>query len=836
MKENRELSDPYLGVRIRDRYRISERYKPGKIGVIYKAICTNPKGLLACKIIPPKNLRPGWKRELEKLNLLRSVPNIVPYHYWDKGKDRFSKSFTYVVYDFIDGVNLEEYLLDPLSPIDLTFIEKLMEVILGVLHACQSENLYHGDLHAGNILISKPDRRQVGNPRPVVYVTDFGYGGSHNNLAPKNDIKQLYSIISNILKRLDPAALNPRDRIMYQKLDLFLGKTLLEVDPTQGDFVGRYNSLLNDFQKLQIEAAQESSFTGEEAIKHLDDFLAAEAIGYRKDEWKSLFVPNFMAAEAILSRNIVVLTGARGCGKTMVFRRLTAYMDRIIGESSKVPGADQFVGFYLNCRDLVEAFPWLPETLTPNMEQQVINYFHLAWLAEFCKTFSLMDSDCKESYEWLDQFISKYFSKEYRNLPRGSNILYHVLAFIEGQKERCRITRLGSKGGYNNWPFAKVDLLDDLQKDIAHYVLWVGDRPLYLFLDDYTMPTITREVQRVLNPILFKRRSALFFKISTESAVSFMPSQRDKPLLIDHDYSLIDLATESLHLEETDKEKMLDLIFRPRIDRHVHLKGKNLGIADVLGKTPYSNNDLAKIMRDHAEVKTSPSVHYHGTTVFIGMWTSDVRTMIKMFVNMVRAANGGIEGNKVLINKSIQDQVYKTTGGRFLEFTSSVTNPNLQHTPTSTIPGTPFGKHLKMIVEAFVEVSRYELTQGKQIKNQGYLNPRQAFRIEIIDQFELTDKSKDYYEGLVRWHIFLQDWRGKSVRGMLTPRLFLNRILIPFVRLTFSGKDNIQLNNDEFNNLLTEPTDFPKYWRKKRKQTEKNPKQQELLGDLEDSE
>ena len=129
---------------------------------------------------------------------------------------------------------------------------------------------------------------------------------------------------------------------------------------------------------------------------------------------------------------------------------------------------------------------------------------------------------------------------------------------------------------------------------------------------------------------------------------------------------------------------------------------------------------------------------------------------------------------------------------------------------------THYGSHLKDIVEAFVKVSRYELTEGKLVSNQGRKNPRQAFRLEIINHFDLPPEAEKYYEGLIRWHIFLQDWRGKSIRGMITPRLYLNRALIPYCKLTFSSHDNIHLTNAEFIMLLKKPKDFFKYWKKKR--------------------
>ena len=102
------------------------------------------------------------------------------------------------------------------------------------------------------------------------------------------------------------------------------------------------------------------------------------------------------------------------------------------------------------------------------------------------------------------------------------------------------------------------------------------------------------------------------------------------------------------------------------------------------------------------------------------------------------------------------------------------------------------------------------------MSNQGSLAPKQAFRIEIVDDLQLDENVQTYYHGLLRWHVFLPDWRGRSVRGVMTPRMFLNRRLIPFARLSFSGKDSISLTNLEFQFLLREPKKFVTYWKKKK--------------------
>jgi hypothetical protein len=815
----RELAqDPYIGFQPIPNYYLERKVGEGKIGSVYKAARKDPPDVLACKVIPEGKLKSGWERELEKVVRLRGVQCVVQYHSHGSGLDNNKRPFVWILWNFVDGINLRQYLERPPWPLDLAFVENVAVTILRVLYACDKVEIRHGDLHEGNILISNPDPRLPGNPR-TIWISDFGYGGSHNEIEPKDDFRQFFSILSALFRRLDQPSLNPRDKIMRQKADAFLRKKVLEFDPTQGRYVGNREFLLQDFTSLGPEAEREAATAIKvQEIQEPGDYLVAEALGYRADEWKNLFVPEFLAAQDLLSKNITVLTGARGCGKTMTFRRLTVFMDKVIGEPCGVKGADQFIGFYLNCRDLVEAFPWVPRRLSTAMQQQIIHYFHLGWFSEICKTLSILELGGGETFGWLDGLFAGTFGDRYQPLPKGADVLAHARAFLEDEKERCRLTELDKTSGLSAWPLARMDFLDMIQSQLESHVPIIGEKPIYFFLDDYTIPIVTRAVQRVLNPIIFKRRSKLFFKISTEATNSFeRHGLRGKPLELHQDFELIDLATESLHQNEKEKAELLDKIFRPRIDRHPTLKGKNLDLVDLLGKTPTSNNQLAKQMRETAQKGGRKRILYHGADAFVGMWTSDIRIMIQMFADMLREANGALRRGVRAIDNVIQDKVYRTTGGEFLVFAQSVTDPSFwERGPSYTIQREGYGRHLRDVAEAFINISRYELTKGQLVSNQGRLNPKQAFRLEVIDKFNLPDTAARFYDGLLRWHIFLQDWRGKSVRGMITPRLYLNRVLLPYSNLTFSSHDNIHLTNKEFIRLLRKPKVFMKFWRRKR--------------------
>jgi hypothetical protein len=807
----------YLGLQI-EGFTLTEKIGKGKIGFVFKAVKKNPDIIHACKIVPEGKLKAGWERELEKVLKLRGVENVVQYHSHGLGYDKNSRPFTWIFWNYIDGYNLKEYIEKQPWPLDLPFIEEIAKVILKVLYSCNYENIQHGDLHAGNILISKPDPRKF-DSKPEIWVSDFGYGGSHNKMTPKDDFKHLFSIILSLLHRINVSALNAIDRIVHQKMESFFNKRFLENDPTQGDFVGNFKVLIEEFLRIRVEAENEAQLAVKgEQLTEPGDYLSAETLGFRVEEWRNLFVPEFLAAQDLLSKNISILTGARGCGKTMAFRRLTAYMDKIIGEPSGVPGSDQFIGFYLNCRDLIEAFPWIPPNINPSVASQITHYFHLAWLREIFKTISVHTSSSTQ-FDWLDSYFKKLYGSYYQTLPKGANILSHVMSFIEVEKERCRSTDFGRKDeSIKKWQLARHDFLDELHMLLKENLPWANEKPFYFFLDDYTIPIIPRNVQRTLNPIVFKRRSSLFFKVSTESAISFERiGLRGKPLELHQDFEMIDLATESLYQDFNDKMELIERIFRPRIERHEILKNKNLTLKNILGRLPVSSNKLAWDIRNSANSSPKKKINYYGVEAFVGMWASDIRIMIQMFVDMLRENQTKFKNGELIVSEKIQDKVYRSAGGEFLAYTASVPNPSfLEKRQISLQKNTSFGTQLKDIVEAFINVSKYELTQGELVSNQEQRNPKQAFRLEIIDKFDLDSEVQDFYDGLVRWHIFLQDWRGKSVRGMITPRLFLNRVLIPHSQLTFSSHDNIHINNHELMRLLKEPKSFLEYWKKKK--------------------
>lgn len=830
-----DAPESWLGEEI-EKFQLKAVIGKGKIGVVFLAEHKSiPTSRRACKIIRDGALKPGWEREIEKVGQLARVPEIVEVISWGNQIRADGQKFTFINYSFVEGTNLRDYLQITTTPA-FSFIVELGQSLLRAKHACDAVGVTHGDIHEGNILIANEDPRFPEQGRRVV-VTDFGYGGSHNGLTPKDDSLQISSIMCGLLKRSPEDSLEATDRAMRERLIEFFGKELTDSyernsGPSSSQTASGIvrTSLFQTF-KSRIDQAKVAAANAGKGVSetNADDYLNAEALGHRRDEWQNLFVPEILGANAFTSRNVTIITGARGCGKTMAFRRLTLFLDELIGSPSGVRGADNILGFYLNCRDVVEVFPYTGAVLRLPHRDQIVHFFHLCWLQEIFRAFGQRQMRESVSYAWIYEWITRFFGVAFvRPVVERADPLMHLLAFIGDQKEFCRTMPLGKN---RQWPLDRVDLLDDFYVAASANVPWIRSQPFFFFLDDYTIPLLSEQLQSTLNPIIFKRRANVFFKISTEASNSFLRLVGKKPLEVNHDFDLVDLANETLHIDDAAKLALLDSIFRQRIRRIDELKTRNLGLLDVLGSSNWSYNQLARTLREARGASSNPI--YYGEKAFVGMWSSDIRSMIQLFNELMRPFRVN-PGGAFPISRELQQARYYESGGEFLNLTETVRSAGFWDGEARAGAGPKnFGRRLREIATTFIAVCRWELMEQPLMRNQKSESPKQAFRIEIVDALELPDKVQTYYHGLIRWHVFLPDWRGRSVRGVMTPRMFLNKRLLPYARLSFSGKDSISLTNAEFQSLLTSPSSFLNYWKnKKRKQSNAAARRGEAQSEL----
>ena len=786
----------------------------GKIGIVYHAIKRDIQDEAACKIIPHETLKPEWEFELQKLVKLGGVPQVVQYKTHCSAilpGEKGGTPYVCILYQFVDGDNLREYVKTHPNLVTLGFIQDVIVQILHVFQAQKATGIIHGDLHEGNIMVAKPDPRFIGRA-PRIMITDFGVGGSTNRIAPTDDYLQLSLICSKLIEAyIDPSRLEGEDRCFYDRLcSDFLRKQLVEGDETVGDYVRNPEKLLENLKAIRENC---KIIRGPTKLHRPFDYLSCEQIGDSFELLQRLYSKNFPGYQDLTERMNTVLTGPRGCGKTTIFRNLSL-KTQLLGKKTVIKEGYPFIGIYYHCSDLYFAFPYNLTNLNETIQRSVTHYFNLALLYEILDTLVVAEENNLEipplTLERLQGFLNAWFT-EYHPPPAGTPILRHLFSVVGNEKQNFR--EWMDKNGMATLPKKSLmpqDFLKMLCSLLQDSIPWLRGTPFYFFLDDYSTPKISDTIQAVLNSFIFVRYAELYFKIATESLFSLYIYDATGKLLDEtREYDVIDLGDYFLNVSAEKKEHFLREVVNNRLEMAEEFSWETRDIREILGCSRYrSYNQLA---RDIRSPKTR--VQYSGWNTVIDLCSGDIAHILRLIRDMFNLEESQPE--KKSIPDAIQDQAIRETGNWFLN--------RVEAAPET-------GRQLRKIAQAFGNVAHHYLKtrNSKNIKTQP---PMQAFRIEVRETPYFEDDQKQmklklvssklkmaekYYRDLIRYGVFIRDVRGKSQRGAVVPRLYLRRLLIPTFVLTPSCRDSIGLEVSEFMMLLTDPEKFEKHMKGKR--------------------
>jgi serine/threonine protein kinase len=845
-------------------YKLKQFIGSGRIGYVYKAEHIGFQGSESAVKLIFDTLKTGWEEELKKVVRLSLVPGVV--HFNEIG----SASVThhghthlcqFTVWDYIDpGENLKDHLVR-VAEVEASFILAVIERILHVLHACHEKGIpRHGDLHAGNILIGKATAAVLDDSlqqRAPIYLSDFGYGATGAAQVPKDDYEGLALIINDMVARLKHSMATATDKLIVRAIRDEVGKLLREPDGPERRSPIDILRLLLDIKQRAVahDSSRADLLTSSDAsmaqakpeIRTVGHFQVSEMIGERWDWWNKLFVPTVPARSKILALDIpTVLTGPRGCGKTMLFRRLSERLVIECGEVHELPTRNQFVAFYVNANDFADVFSRFPESPNAGDESKLICYANLCILSDVLAVQSARLGRLGEKTpEALIALIREWLVPQtFRGLIEGEDQLERYRTLLEQIKWAFL-----KKGVESPFPgFAHLSQhrwLPHFVQQLRGCCTWFQDRAVLLFIDDFSTPRVSPSMQRVLNRLFLQRSPDFLAKVATEASSTFISEDSSGKSLQDgDDYQLIDMGEESLFLPDGERLSFLEDVFARRLSIDSRIPSDSRTLRSLLGWMPLSKTEFARRLRDmpndsrpeslpavegksQRRGRSRARVNYYGANVFSDLWSGDTRTLIQLISNVVDQGselitqNPGTQIVSLPVGPDVQDRVFRNRGGEWLSShtRNEPTDPELTKREIKRIQDTEreytlcgsYGDHLKAVVEAFVAAARELLLGPTYTMNEGNSTrevPRMAFRLEIMDEFRIDGLAKEIYRDLIRYGLFMRDSRGKSVRGTFVPRLYLRRLLLPICSLALSKRDSVPLTCAEFIQLLLKPDTF----------------------------
>lgn len=803
VRRNLPPKDDFLGLSIPEMqgYSIDEHVGSGGNAHVFRVHNRELNHDLACKIIPLKNLNESWRNEIQKANTLQSalVVRFVGMSKWieaERGID-----CVVLLWEFVSGTSLSVHIRRNRKRLAMSFVEHFLENMFDLFREMNDRGISHGDLHSGNVLVENRSESLV-EPPYRIRVTDFGVASATSDALFRDDFDQLASILRELLENVDYQAASPRDRFSFNTLnDHFLARHLVERDPTRDPLARNPRALFERLGRIDPDFQQESEArAGHAKLTTPFDYLSCEQIGEAHSILRALYSNRFLGLSEVEARNNLLLTGPRGCGKSTVFKSLSL-RHRLHSEK---PSSVSYIGVYYRCDDLYFAFP---RYRLPDREEGFdvpLHFMTVTLLLELLGTISIWAEGChSEEFERSESRAvdALWQAFEWRK-PESPDANTFSAFSARLRKERERAVKKQRFVHDPNHPFGVYLGAGALQE--ACLALWknlafLQQKPFYFFVDDYSAPKVTFPLQENLNRVLMQRSSCCFFKLSTESSVSYSPRDIDgKTYAEGREFSLLNLGLTFIRAAREEKLLFISDVFDRRLGAISGYPAESLDELIGEGADDPSNNARARAIRDGRKVE------FNGKNCFCDLCSGDIHYLISLASQMV-TASGGVEalrrsGGGPCVKPSVQSKAIRAHAGDFLKRLRGIHE---------------LGEQLVAIVTAFGNVAN-SFIKYKDSRNETGSPPHQATRIEPYEPFSLPEDAQKIYSELLRYSVFIEDVRGKSRRGSVVPRLYLRRFLIPHFKLTFSTRDSLEVEPREIEELLLRPADFEKRHRLKR--------------------
>lgn len=803
------------------KYYLKQLAGPGYKGVVWKGLDEH-NGDVAIKFaIPEDYLNRSYLQETTKYAKLRGYQYFAQFYNADvielPDADK-KRKFVCFVEEWIEGITLEKFVLE--KGITSIFMLNYVKAMCEALNILKELKFRHDDLHSKNVMIANP-KKGTFSKEHTVKIIDMG------SLKPfpapltkeKDDHGRFTEHLILIWNSIQKRKLLPQWEKRFLNEAIPLLNHMLEED---------VQIRLFDPSKI-IEQFENAHKRGEHPAQEMEiklenpfDYIAAEHIASDK-LLVNLFAESCPWFKDVSGPNPILLTGPRGCGKSMLLRRLS--LKALLFKSEDEIKKSLIVGFYISCSaELRNRLAWInTEAKANKFKREIIHYFNLLLCREIVTTLlyisrrddrdTLFGLGAKQEKD-LDEFLAKKLNinDELRLRLQGVKPLEHIYGLIEFDMDSCyqQIVR-----GLNVSTTTTESFLSELTKFLKLHISYFENKTIAFLIDDFSVHRIPEPVQCVLNPIIWDRQASHIFKLSAEKlgakVILDLASNGETSATgdITRDYREIDCGLFYIDLSDRGEQKALVNFAIELLNHRLALSSYTGKAETIIGNSEYPEGSLS------GALKQNGNDQYHGLQTISEICSGDISALLEIFRRIFK--EGDIhEESQTVVPKHIQHKAIYDVSKDFLVMVKNYS---------------PFGDEMYKIVEHFGNLSRKLLVEGKPLQS-GL--PRETTRIEVdlISELDLTPEHENLRKELVRRSIFIEmsPGRGRHTLGP-TLRWQLRRIYCPAFKTGLRRRFPISWRASEFKYFLIDPKEkcdqeFKKW---KKEENDKDQKGQEKL-------